>query len=220
MSPDDRIVAGRSALSSPEPSTTTIRAIRPPRRRAAFAALAATAFAFAFMTACSDAPVTAPATVAASQAHTSDLLPPSTSGEVVDLLVPFASSTQLNPCRMELVFLEGGQHAHFYIDTSTAGNIHVEIHYNTTGVKGYALTATGDSVRYNNAETADWVWNVAGPPPIEQTVTIDTHLIRQKEDAISSTIGDDFFYHQTMHFTVNAQGIPTATVTNVSADCR
>jgi hypothetical protein len=221
MSPDDRI-APTSALPSSESLPATTATSRSSRRRISTAAFAATALAFAFMTACNDASITSPTNLAAPRAHTSDLTPPPTTGdEVVDLLIPFMSPTQMNVCRGELVYMQNqnNQNAHFDISTSSDGNLHVEIHYNNMGVHGYAITPTG-TVNYNNGEVADWVWNIDGPPPLEQTQTINTHLIRQGEDALSSTVGDDFFYHQTLHVTVNAQGVPTAQVTNVSADCR
>ena len=60
---------------------------------------------------------------------------------------------------------------------------------------------------------SDEDWNADPPFPAEHTHTYDF-------DIDSSTGVDNFVLHMTMHETVNANGVPTATVDNYRAECR
>ena len=66
--------------------------------------------------------------------------------------------------------------------------------------------------RYVNSEDQYDGWSASPPFPATHTHTYDLDLISQ-----SGT--DNYILHTTMHETVNANGMPTATVDNWRMDC-
>jgi hypothetical protein len=197
------------------------------------ARLAMAAAAALGISACSAESLTAPSapelarkSLPASVQPTSDvdpISPPEDEDQALDLILPFLMNPVMNPCRPgEIIVLQGGTKGHFEISTSSGGNLHVGAHYVTTATTGTATTVNGTTVKYVNSGTGEFTWNIPGPFPVEHTHTVRTHLIRQGTDELDKTtdVGDDFIYSETVHLTINANGLVTVIVAKVEPDCR
>jgi hypothetical protein len=129
---------------------------------------------------------------------------------VVNYTFHVPASVQTNPCfPTDVVNLSGDIHV---VITSTAdrkGGYRVKNHLNSE-LKGTSIT-TG--TKYINSEDKDEEWYARPPFPAVHTHTYDFLLVSQ-----SGT--NNYVLHMTMHETVNANGVPTATVDNFSMDCQ
>jgi hypothetical protein len=116
----------------------------------------------------------------------------------------------VNPCNpADVINLNGNIHVTIRTTDDGSGGYHVGNHLNSH-LSGRSIT-TG--TRYRSQEVRDEDWNAHPPFPAEHTHTYDF-------DINSSTGVDNFVLHMTMHETVNANGVPTATVDNYRAECR
>jgi hypothetical protein len=66
---------------------------------------------------------------------------------------------------------------------------------------------------YTNSETKDETWYARPPFPSVDMHTYDFLLVSQSNTP-------DYVVHMTMHETVTAGGVPTATVDKYSMDCK
>jgi hypothetical protein len=121
------------------------------------------------------------------------------------------ASVQTNPCVVpkDVVNLSGD--IHVVITTTSAGNGSYRVNNHLNSELSGASITTG--TKYVNSENQDDEWYARPPFPAVHTHTYDFLLVSQ-----SGT--DDYVLHMTMHETVNANGVPTATVDKFSMDCK
>ena len=127
--------------------------------------------------------------------------------------VPFNSSVFV-PCANggagEVVVLSGTLHLLSHQTVSNSGNFHVKFHAQPQGVSGVGLT-TGDQYRATGVTQEEFHSN--GPLPITDTFINNFRIIGQGP-------GNNFSVHQTIHITINANGVLTAFVDNTNVDCK
>ena len=127
--------------------------------------------------------------------------------------VPFAGMVVV-PCANngagEVVAVSGTLHVLTHQTLSSSGNVHVKVHFQPQGATGVGLT-TGD--QYRGTGVTQEETNLNGPLPITDTF-IDNFRI------IGPGPNNNLLIHQTIHITINANGVVTAEVTNISVECR
>jgi hypothetical protein len=132
--------------------------------------------------------------------------------EAFTLKTPFAF-TFANTCTGEAV--------------SGTGTLHQEINVNQNNNLFHAQSASKISVsalgtpsgaKYNGEVKFVDHFTVAAGVNFTNTQTIN--IIRLGETATTATAGDDFQFHLTLHMTINAKGVPTASVDNFRFECR
>ena len=129
----------------------------------------------------------------------------------VDTHVPFTFA-DFNPCTGEAFSGPGFIHMKIYL--TSAPNFHISIEENLEDVKG--VTVTG--VRYVvPAQTSQHLIADQDFAPSSGTFEEIEQFIRQGEDG-TFIMGDDFYMRFMFHFTVNANGDATASVSNVAAN--
>jgi hypothetical protein len=129
---------------------------------------------------------------------------------VVNVTIHVPANVQTNPCYpADVVNLSGDIHIVIATTRDGRGGYHVKNHLNSQ-LSGVSIT-TG--TKYVNSENQEEEWYARKPFPAVHTHTYDFLLVSQ-----SNT--DNYVLHMTMHETVNAQGVPTATVDKFSMDCQ
>ena len=129
---------------------------------------------------------------------------------VVNTTIHVPASVQTNPCYpMDVVNLSGDIHVVITTTTDSAGGYRVNNHLNSQ-LSGASIT-TG--TKYVNSENKEDEWYARPPFPAIHTHTYDFLLVSQANTP-------NYMLHMTMHETVNAQAVPTATVDRVSMDCQ
>jgi len=108
----------------------------------------------------------------------------------------------------EVVFLNGNLHVLLRFTMDQAGGIHVASHFQPQGISGMGQT-TGDMYRGTGVTQDQFNAKVGS----EETFINNFRIIGQGN-------GNNFLIHETFHITINANGIPTASVDNFSVDCR
>jgi len=128
----------------------------------------------------------------------------------VDTHVPFTFA-DVNPCTGEPFSGPGFIHLRIYL--TSGPNFHLSIEENLEDVKGVTLTG----VRYVvPAQTSQQLIADQDFAPASGTFQEIEQFIRQGEDG-TFIMGDDFYLRMMFHFTVNANGDATASVSNVAA---
>ena len=121
--------------------------------------------------------------------------------------VPAAVET--TPCVPgDVLNLKGDMHI-LMTSTASAGGYHMTYHFNSR-LRGYGLV-TG--LRYVNSTDEDEEWFAGAPYPVVHTHTYNL-------DMLSQTGTDNYVVSVTMHETVKAFGVPTATVDRMQEGCR
>jgi hypothetical protein len=131
------------------------------------------------------------------------------------LTVPFTGEAN-NDCNGDLVEVQGNMH---FEDHSTFTNgTHIQFTINLTDVKGVAIAPpTSVGARYVESETQTGSTNVSSDfVPFEVTNVTSQILTRLGEDGTA----DDFRFYVRSHMTVNANGVPTASVDDVRIECK
>jgi hypothetical protein len=108
----------------------------------------------------------------------------------------------------ELVDLGGTLHVLFHTTLDGSGGFHAKTHFQPQGVTGIGLT-TGDAYQGTGVNQDQLNGNVG-----EEYTLIDNFRI------IGHGPGHNFLLHETLHTTVNANGVVTAFVSNVSVECK
>jgi hypothetical protein len=135
---------------------------------------------------------------------------PAAAANVVNTTVHVPASVQTNPCfPTDVVNLSGDIHIVITTTADSAGGYRVNNHLNSQ-LSGVSIT-TG--TKYVNSENKDGEWYARPPFPAIHTQTYDFLLLSQSNTP-------NYVLHMTMHETVNANGVPTATVDNFSMDCK
>ena len=127
--------------------------------------------------------------------------------------VPFAQIVFV-PCANngagEPVLISGTLHILQHQTLSDAGNLHIKVHFQPQGASGVGLV-TGDEYRATGVTQEEL--NLNGPLPFTDTFINNFRIIGQGPD-------NNLLVHQTIHFTINANGELTADVVNTSVECR
>jgi hypothetical protein len=135
---------------------------------------------------------------------------PAQAANVTNTTIHVPASVQTNPCfPTDVVNLSGDIHIVITTTAASNGSYRVNNHLNSE-LKGISIT-TG--TKYVNSENQDDEWYARPPFPTVHTHTYDFLLLSQSDTP-------NYVLHMTMHETVNANGVPTATVDNFSMDCK
>ena len=135
---------------------------------------------------------------------------PAQASNVVNVTIHVPAHVEINPCfPADVVNLNGD--IHIVITSTSAGNgsYRVNNHLNSQ-LKGTSIT-TG--TKYVNSENKDDEWYARPPFPAVHTQTYDFRFLSQSDTP-------NYVLRMTMHETVNANGVPTATVDKFSMDCK
>jgi hypothetical protein len=131
---------------------------------------------------------------------------PARAANVVNVTFHVPAQVQTNPCfPADVINLSGDIHVTITTTADRRGGYHVTNHLNSQ-LSGVSIT-TG--TKYVNSED----WYARAPWPAVHTHTYDFLLI-------SNNGTPDYVLHMTMHETVTAGGVATATVDNFSMDCK
>jgi hypothetical protein len=135
---------------------------------------------------------------------------PAAAENVVNVTFHVPAQVEINPCTPgDIVNLSGDIHVVITTTADSAGGYRVTNHLNSELSGASILTG----LKYTNSTTNDEEWYARPPFPAVHTHTYDFELISQ-------TRFDNYVLHMTMHETVNATGVPTATVDDFSMDCK
>jgi hypothetical protein len=135
---------------------------------------------------------------------------PALAANVTNTTIHVPASVQTNPCfPTDVVNLSGDIHIVITTTADSAGGYRVNNHLNSQ-LSGVSIT-TG--TKYVNSENKDDEWYARPPFPVIHTHTYDFLLLSQSNTP-------NYVLHMTMHETVNANGVPTATVDKFSMDCQ
>lgn len=127
--------------------------------------------------------------------------------------VPFALINFV-PCAAggagELVLIQGTLHIVTGLTVTPSGAFHIKQHFQPQGATGIGLT-TGDVYQANGVTRENLSFN-AGGLPITDTFINNFRLI-------APGTGNNLQIHQTLHITINENGVVTASVANTSVSC-
>ncbi len=135
---------------------------------------------------------------------------PAAAANVVNYTVHVPVSTPVNPCSPgDILNLSGDIHIVLTSTDDGNGGFHVVNQLNSN-LKGISLVTRVNYV--SNENQSDDAY--ARPPfPVIHTHTYDWVLVSQANTP-------NYVMHMTMHETITANGVPTATVDNFKADCQ
>jgi hypothetical protein len=116
-----------------------------------------------------------------------------------------------NPCNGELVTLTGEGHVVVRFGSDSSGGIHLIDITNTMGpLQGIAVPS--GAVYRSNQTVSSTINDNGTTPQFEFTFVMSEELISQGSQP-------NFIEHTIVHATVNSNGLPTASVTKIKADC-
>jgi hypothetical protein len=135
---------------------------------------------------------------------------PAAASTVVNVTIHVPAKVQTNPCfPADVVNLSGDIHIVITTTADKRGGYHVTNSLNSQ-LSGVSIT-TG--TKYVNSETKEDDWYAAAPFPAVHTATYDFLLVAQNGTP-------NYVLHMTMHETVTAGGVPSATVDKFWMDCK
>jgi hypothetical protein len=137
---------------------------------------------------------------------------PASAANVVNVVVHVPADVVTNTCSPgDVVNLHGNIHIVISTTTDGSGGYHVIDTLNSQ-LRGETVAPIQPVVRYVSAESQNDSWYTGTVFPAVHTQTYDWTLVSQ-----SGT--PNYVLHMTMHETVTANGVPTATVDNWRMDC-
>jgi hypothetical protein len=139
--------------------------------------------------------------------------PPPAHAEVTEnISVDFTGFTVFIPCAAggagELVVFTGQLHILMAFTANGAGGFHMKYHYQPQGLTGIGLTtglkyqATGETQEETNINAG-----------VQDTFVNNFKIIGQGP-------GNNYLVHENTHITIDANGNVTASVDNLSVDCK
>ncbi len=138
---------------------------------------------------------------------------PTSAGITSNIIVPLAQDTFV-PCAAggvgELVALTGRIHILSTVTTDSAGGLHFAIHFNPLRTSGIGLD-TGDRYRANGITRESFNVDADGFPFVSTFVN-HFHIV-----GIGGAV--NFKIHNTIHVTINQNGVLAANVDNSSVTC-
>ena len=131
--------------------------------------------------------------------------------------VPFMGTAE-NLCNGDIVDVQGTMHMEEHTTTDASGGMHFQFTINLVGVKGVAVAPpTSAGARYVESETDTGQFNISSDfVPFEGDHIVTQILTRLGEDGTA----DDMRYYLRFHMTVNANGVPTASVDDERRECK
>jgi hypothetical protein len=108
----------------------------------------------------------------------------------------------------EIVDLSGTLHVLLHTTLDGSGGFHAKTHFQPQGVTGVGLT-TGDTYQGTGVNQNQFNGTVG-----DESTSVENFRI------IGHGPGNNFLVHETLHTTVNAHGVVTAFVSNVSVECK
>jgi hypothetical protein len=115
-----------------------------------------------------------------------------------------------DPCTGETVVLQGTAHQEINVTASSSGN-YTAGDTSKVSLKGVAPVSGAQYVGEDQSSFSN-----TGPLPMEITSVQSVLMIRQGE----TLPADDFYQFVKVHMTVNANGVPTADVSMLNAQCK
>jgi hypothetical protein len=135
---------------------------------------------------------------------------PASAANVVNVTIHVPAQVEINPCfPADVINLSGDIHIVITTTQDRRNGYHVVNQLNSQ-LSGVSIT-TG--TKYVNSENRSDDWYARPPFPVVHTQTYDFLLI-------SNNGTPDYVLHMTMHETVTANGVPTATVDKFWMDCK
>jgi len=135
--------------------------------------------------------------------------------------IPFMMAGNLNQCESsDMITLSGQIDIFVYTRSDGSGGTHFTFRVITKAQGSTADPLNPKKYVLNDENVLDF--NAPSGGSYDQTLVINHAMIRQGEttgDNISLGTGDDFMEKTTIHFTVNANGTTTATVTDLRSAC-
>jgi len=173
-------------------------------RRVVATLLTAVLVGGAWFTACSGDRLTAPNATPKPQ--------PGVPGRAVELNEQHVPITPVynDPCTGETIAFTGYIHIKIATTIDESGGVHLDLSSDQTSLRGVG-TITGNS--YQASDEQHTLQNTQGLAPLTMTV-IDNFRILGPDPK------DNWIMYVHSHVTVNANGVPTAAVDNVQAECR
>jgi hypothetical protein len=129
-------------------------------------------------------------------------------GHTTNVTIEIPAVVYDNPCVGEPVALHGSLHLVLTVGSDKAGGFHIGNHLNAS----YAGTGLESGVPYRASDNKQDVWNTRQLP--------DSHTITMMTRLISQGGVDNASLFTTITTTIDANGVPTATVDNQRVECR
>ncbi len=131
-------------------------------------------------------------------------------GELLNVTLRIPAEVRPNPCTPgDVVNLSGILHLIIYIRGDGQGGYHVTLLVSER-LQGRSLTT---SEAYVASDVYDHSFYAGGPFPVTDTTTHSVELVSRGDSP-------NLLMSYTLHTTVSATGVPTATITNVRLDCQ
>ena len=111
---------------------------------------------------------------------------------------------------VEVIGVSGPLHFLFQVTISNTGNVLVDAHFQPQGVSGTGFM-TGDKYQATGITRSTDTFST--PFPITSTFVNNFYMIGQGPD-------NNFKVHETLHYTINANGEVTSFVDNFSVTCK
>ncbi|MDQ3874170.1 MAG: hypothetical protein M3322_01270 [Actinomycetota bacterium] len=132
-----------------------------------------------------------------------------TANELVNVTLQIPAQVYPNPCTPgDIVTVRGTLHIVYYVRSDGQGGFHVTQLVDEKGTGWSALTG----MTYRASDRYSHSFYAGAPFPVTDTLTHDTVLA-------SRGSAQNFLMTYEIHTTVNALGVPTATVENVRLSC-
>lgn len=129
--------------------------------------------------------------------------------------IPLDGFTVFVPCAAggagELIVLNGSLHDLFHITVDDLGGVHVKLHDNPQSLSGLGQT-TGAKYQGTGVTQEEFNLNGHGLPSTD-TFVDNFRMIGQGP-------GNNFMVHENAHITINANGVVTVVVDNLSVTCQ
>ena len=134
--------------------------------------------------------------------------------------MPF-SNNLTSPCTGEMVSVNGQTVIIEQYTIGLDGRLHTHFNFNTKG-SGVVLSSVDPArigAKYSFSNMQEDEMNGLFPP-FEITDVVDQRMIAAAENAPALSGGDDYFFHFSVHVTVNANGVMTAFADNPILRCQ
>ena len=135
---------------------------------------------------------------------------PAGANTLVNVTINIPADVRPNPCTPgDVVNVSGRLHMIIYTRSDGNGGYHVSQHWDEWG-RGTSLTT---KETYTASDTREHDFYAGAPFPVTDTTAWSIELVSQGTSP-------NLLMHYTLHTTVTANGVPTATVDNVYVECR
>ena len=134
--------------------------------------------------------------------------PSATANDLVNVTINMPADLRMNPCNKEWVNLSGQLHIVMYVRSDNQGGYHTTQQTNEAA-RGVGLTS---GATYSGSEEKSDSWYSRPPFPQVHTTTYSLVLASNGSEP-------NFLMKYDLHTTINAAGVPTASVDNMRTEC-